>query len=96
MDAQALAAATRLKAELDRTEELTRALRTASLYPRADSPGSEDLFAVAREAEEFLRVTDAVSHGDRLRGDVATAVDTALALHSYRLRIHLLRVGVHV
>ncbi|MFH6786644.1 hypothetical protein [Methylobacterium sp. MA0201] len=96
MDAQALAAATRLKAELDRTEELATALRTASLHPHADGPGSECVFAVAKEADIFLRVTSDASHGDRLRGEVATAVDTALALHSYRLRIRLLRVGVHI
>ncbi|ACB24629.1 MULTISPECIES: hypothetical protein [Methylobacterium] len=36
------------------------------------------------------------SYADRLRADVAQAVDTALALHSYRLRIRLLRAGVHV
>ena len=96
MDATAFAAAARVKAELDRTEEFARALRTASLYPHDARPGSEDVFAIAREAEEFLRVTSDASHADRLKGDVATAIDTALALNSYRLRIRLLRVGVHV
>ncbi|MCX4196546.1 hypothetical protein OMR07_13970 [Methylobacterium organophilum] len=96
MDALALEAAAKTKAEIDRTEELARALRTASLHPHACGPGSEDLFAVAKEAELFLRVTDCQGNADRFRGEVATAVDTALALHSYRLRIRLLRAGVHV
>jgi len=97
MDALALEAAAKAKAELDRTEELARALRIASQSTPLDCrPGSENVFAVAAEAELFLRVTGVPEHADRLRGDVATAVDTALALHSYRLRIHLLRAGVHV
>ncbi|MBE7244623.1 MAG: hypothetical protein INR63_06710 [Actinomycetospora chiangmaiensis] len=96
MDAPALEAAAKTRAELDRTEELARALRTASLFPNASGPGSEDLFAVAKEAELFLRVAGTPDHADRLRSDVAMAVDTALAIHSYRLRIRLLRAGVHV
>ncbi|WCS27965.1 hypothetical protein LOK46_14410 [Methylobacterium sp. NMS14P] len=96
MDALALEAPAKTKAELDRTEELARALRTTSLHPHACGPGSEDLFAVAKEVELFLRVTGSQSNADRFQGEVATAVDTAPTLHSYRLRIRLLRAGVHV
>lgn len=96
MDVQTLVEAATAKAELDRMEELTRVLRTASLHPNAADPGSENVFAVAAETEQFLSATSDTSHADRLRGQIATAVDTALALPSQRLRIRLLRAGVRV
>ncbi|GJD87249.1 hypothetical protein BHAOGJBA_0749 [Methylobacterium hispanicum] len=97
MDAQALEAAAWTKAELDVTEELTRALR-ATRYKPMDGPDPEPeaVFDVARRIGDHLHAAGAPEMADRLEAEIFAAADTALAVHSYRLRIKLLRAGVHV
>ena len=96
MDAEALEAATRHKMEFDRNRELSRSLRCTHEHPLDCRPDREDLFLVASETEEYLRAVGDADLADRIQREVHAAVDTALAMQSYRLRLALLRHGVHV
>ncbi len=96
MDAEALESATRHKASFDRNRELSRSLLFTYANPLDCRPDREDLFLVASETEDFLRAVGEADLADRIQREVHAAVDTALAMQSYRLRLALLRHGVHV
>lgn len=97
MNAQDLEAAAKTKAELDITERLAKALRATRYKPMdGHDPEPEAVFDVARGIGDYLHAAGAPETADRLEAEIFAAADTALALHSYRLRIKLLRAGVLV